>query len=502
MDRKNLTVIAISDLHYMGLAHGTPLSGRSRGELGRSLLKKVFLRLSHQGVKPDLVVLLGDLTGGDNSGLAELDLLTLYGEINRFGFPFLALRGNHDLPANRFNTLFQTPPGLYEFGGYGFVIQEDEYNEDGTSFRPEPALERFLSLREKNPDLPLVVLQHPPIFPEIHSDYPYLPINAQRIKKCYEEAGVLLSLSGHYHDGQPMRRQDGVAYYTVPALCKAPFRFSVITLEGEKIEIHEESLAFDLPYLMDSHCHTEHAFCRTTADTAEVVALSRAMGVTTLCFTEHAFQLYFPKKEALSFKWQSETERVERAWTDPKRGRMAAFKRFAAAIRSPFVKIGLELDLYGEGKLLLAPEDREGWDILIGSVHRIRDFVPGVTSQEEAEKLFLRDVEALVSHQIQVLAHPFRFFIRFNLQRPVHLYGTVADLLKRGGVAAEMNFHSYQPDPEFFRVCREKGVKIALGTDTHELAQAGEFWPHIRVLENLGIGTSSFGDNLFRLSSR
>jgi histidinol phosphatase-like PHP family hydrolase len=162
------------------------------------------------------------------------------------------------------------------------------------------------------------------------------------------------------------------------------------------------------------------------------------------------------------------------------------------------VKVGLEVDLYDNGKLLLAPEDAEAeWDILIGAIHFIQDFIPGATSQQEAEALFIRDVERLVDHPINVLAHPFRFFTRNRLEVPRHLFPVVAGLLADSGVAAEVNFHTNSPDPEFIRLCVEKEVKIALASDTHELAEAGEFWPHVNVLRQAGVTPKMFPEVLF-----
>jgi histidinol phosphatase-like PHP family hydrolase len=283
----------------------------------------------------------------------------------------------------------------------------------------------------------------------------------------------------------------------VTALCEQPFLFSLIRLDETRVEIEGLCLAMQAPNIVDGHCHTEHAYCGTTVDTAACIAFSQALGVSTLCITAHAFQLYFDKKPAMSFKWQDDPARVEQVWASPKRHRMADYRRFAEKIRSPFVRIGLEVDLFDNGRLLLAPEDADGWDILVGAIHAIQGFVPGVTPQQEAEALFIRDVERLVEHPIAVLAHPFRFFPRNKLEVPKRLFPAVAQLLADGNVAAEVNFHTNRPDPEFIRICVEKGVKIALASDTHELGELGEFWPHVNVLRQAGITPKMFPDVLF-----
>jgi len=344
----------------------------------------------------------------------------------------------------------------------------------------------------------LIAIQHPPIYPAIDSHYPYRPTNASDIIDSFQKAGVILSLSGHFHKGQKARAHEGVLYHTVPALCEQPFRFSLIHLKGTRVEIEELSLAMQIPNIVDVHCHTEHAYCGTTINTASGIALSQAMGVSALCVIEHAFQLYFEKSRAMGAKWQSDPSLAEAVWATPERGRMSAYQRFAKSLRSPFVKIGLEVDLYDNGKLLLAAKDIDAeWDILIGAVHWVQGYVHGQTSQNDAERLFIRDVERLVEHDIDVLAHPFRFFMRNHLERPKHLYPVVAGLLADSGVAVEVNFHTYRPDPDFIRQCAEKGVKIALASDTHDLAEAGEFWPHVNVLKQAGITPKMYSDLIY-----
>ncbi|MBS5533181.1 hypothetical protein KH017_20530, partial [bacterium] len=73
------------------------------------------------------------------------------------------------------------------------------------------------------------------------------------------------------------------------------------------------------------------------------------------------------------------------------------------------------------------------------------------------------------------------------MAKPKELYEPVAELLRRYGVAAEVNFHQNDPEPEFFEICLKKGVKIALGSDSHNLYEVGFFLPHFRFLAELGV---------------
>jgi len=493
------TVLAISDLHYAGLARQTLQPAFTHGELGRILLKKAFLRLEHLSIKPDLVVVLGDLVADGRDRDAESDLIALHSELTRTGIPFLVVPGNHDQGCERLNDLFDISPGLHTYGDYGFILYDDTHAEAHTTVRSEQSLKFTEKLAKENPKLSLIALQHAPIYPAIKSLYPYRPTNSTEIMESFQKSGILLSLSGHYHLGQSLRINEGVYYHTVKSLVEEPFSFSLIRLEGKKVEVEELSLKLSFPNIIDMHCHTEYAYCATTVDTAFAISLAKTLGVTMQCITEHAFQLYFEKKYAMSGKWQKDPKEVQRVWDTPMRYRMNNYRRFAEKLRTPYTKIGLEVDLYDNGKMLLSPDDAEEdvWDFLIGAIHFIHDFTPGKTTQAEAEKLFLRDVEHLLRLPIKVLAHPFRFFAWSKQETPKYLYPVVANMLADSGVAAEINFHAYQTDADFIRTCLEKNVKIALASDAHALQEVGEFIPHINVLKQAGVTPRMFPDVLF-----
>lgn len=498
-----MRILALSDLHYSALSRNQIPKYSQYSALAATLLKKCFLRLEHMGQKPDLIVIAGDLLQGDKSSNAELDLITLKGVLTRSGIPYLTLPGNHDLKQESFNRIMGTQPGLHKVGGYGVIVFNDLFEEDAGQdrcLRPASNIAETVRIIRENPGLPLIALQHAPIYPAIDSEYPYNPANAAEIIESYADSNLFLSLSGHYHSGIAPQEHRGVLYHTIPSLSQAPFEFSLIEINGTEVEIETLALRMEESGITDVHCHTEHAYCGTTTETANCIALSRALGVEQLCITEHTFQLYFPKKVAMSFVWQSRPEMVEKVWRTPERSRMRKYQEFVTGFRSEYVKAGLEVDLHNGGQLLLAPQDMEfDWDLFVGAVHYIEGHTRGNTTQAESESLFMRDVEQLLQHGVHVLAHPFRFFEWNWLETPAHLYQPVAELLAHYKVAAEINYHHHIPDPAFFKICVEQGVKLALGSDTHELGEAGEFWPHIKLLKSIGLGPEAMQQHLLRL---
>ncbi len=481
-----LDILFLSDIHYTSSAEDVSAIPSRRSDLGAVLLEKSLHRLQHEGINVDLIILAGDIINDGEGDYAESNLEYIADIVKKTGIDFLAVAGNHDGSQKRFIKCFGCEPGLHQIGGYGFVLFNDDVGEGDVTTRADENVAVIAEYAEKNPELPLIAIQHNPLHPDVESKYPFMLTNRQDVINKYIDSGVILSISGHYHDGQAAHKINNTTFYTVPAICEDPFKFAHIKLTGREVVITEKSLKMDVPGLTDTHCHTELAYCGTTVNAEMNIELARALGIARQYFTEHAFHLYFDKDTAWSFKWQTDDKLVEKVWSKSS-SRMKEFRQLAAGIRNDFVRIGLEVDLRGDGSLLLADEDKDGWDILVGAVHSIPGCDTAKLTEPEIEKMFLQQTERLLSHPIHVLAHPFRFFKRIGNGRPVHLYKTVAEMLAASGVAAEINFHTNNPDPRFVEECLACGVKIALGSDSHALWEVGEFMPHLMVLRSVGV---------------
>ena len=481
-----LDLLVMTDLHHAAGGGATFPYKDGRRISGPLLVDKALRRLRHEGVTPDALVFLGDAAGKESHGASEPVVAEVAGAARQPGLPVLAVPGNHDGDPGLFARLFDCPAGFRELGGYGFLLFSDAYAADESAARAPAALRLPAEVAAARPDLPLIALQHNPLHPAIDDPYPYVPANAGAIRASYEQAGVLLSLSGHYHAGQAAHEAGGVLYATVPAACDPPYRFLHVRLEGRRVEVREHALRLPVAGLTDGHCHTESSYCAETVDAAADIDVSRLLGVGQLCLVDHTFQLYFPEEEAWSWRWQTDRSLVERAWAAG-RGRMPEYRRRAASLRSGYVRIGLEVDLLDDGQLLLADEDREGWDVLIGAIHAMRGSPKYGATQEEVERTYMRYVERLLKQPIGVMAHPFRLFGRKGLTHPEHLHGPVADLLAAAGVAAEINFHVSRPSLRFVEACLARGVRIALATDAHQAGEVGELFPHLQLLRRAGV---------------
>jgi len=249
--------------------------------------------------------------------------------------------------------------------------------------------------------------------------------------------------------------------------------------------------------LGDNHCHTQFAYCAEDVNIAGVLEKAALQGLKYVCFTEHAGQLYLSKEDYWGKKFFYNPRLIPEArknGTD----RMREFRKAVADSGSPLARTGLEIESDKDGGITLIPEDRDGLNLVIGAVHVLPDDLLSAPG-DKLHSAFMETAESLMKHEIAVLAHPFRFFHREKMPAPKHLYRPMAKMLRAYGVAAELNFHTNNPDPDFFSVCLEEGVKISPGTDTHNMLEAGEFNQHLKLLETIGISGDMLAGVLYIL---
>jgi histidinol phosphatase-like PHP family hydrolase/predicted phosphohydrolase len=509
MQEAALDLLVISDLHYhMGIPKGD-VPRAIQTSLGVLLVEKALLRLRQLGIEPDLIVLPGDLTHSSTPEEAETDLRTVHTALHSLSVPFLAIPGNHDGAREIFPKVFDCAPGLHSLNGYGFLLFHDEVGEGDRTTRLEKDLRLPMEVRQQHPELVLVAIQHNPLHPAITHDYPYVLSNADDVLRTYRKADVILSLSGHYHAGQPAHPADGTVCHTVAAACTSPFRFSHVQLRGRSVEVREHALRMETPSLMDVHCHTQFAYCGTTIAAPRSIELTHLMGLGGIGLVEHTFQLYLDPDKAWSFKWFQDPAYFQESWQTG-RGRMPEYRHFIESLRRDIrsfgkdmtVRFGLEVDFCADGSISLAEEDREGWDYLIGAIHVLDGYERGKTSLARTEEVFMAHTEQLLRNPIHILAHPFRWFQMEKLPAPTHLYKTVAGWLAERGIAAELNLHTYPSDPLFYRECIARGVRIALATDSHAIAEVGDLQPHLSCLRQAGVEDSQLPAILYQPPDR
>ena len=497
-NHNELNLLVITDLHYVRQAKHKCAVAARRADLALELTQRA-LRWGLRRVDADAIVLLGDLVDNGLAEDADLDLKELSDEIRRFDKPVIVVPGNHDFVPERVLEIFGDEPGPRSIKGCQIVTFVDRYDEKDFATRGPEALAMLRSVRAAHPDAALVVLQHNPIYPPIESSYPYHLTDNAEVMRTYSDCRVTLSISGHYHVGQPLTESGRVRYLTAPALSESPFRFMHVRLRGAEVQVREMRLGdlgavADFP-LIDIHMHTHYAYCDAGMAPVQAVERAHTLGLDGVVFSEHAGHLYGTAQDYWSGAIQEDASLMRRNKAAGV-ARMAQYRAEMEPLRSEFVGLALEVDVAAGGGMTLLDEDRHGWDFLIAAVHRIPGLDPKAASAAEASAAFMRANEQALALPVQALAHPFRYFRRSGLPTPKELFRPLARLIAQAGVAAEINYHTNEPDPEFFTCCLEEGAQLALATDAHSLVEVAEVQPHLELLRQIGFDAGK-GPRLF-----
>jgi len=487
-----LRLLVIADVHYAPTeaeAAGAPPARQCT--FGLELVRRAVADADLRGGF-DAIVLLGDLlNNGAVPGAAEalVALRDLLAEAAP-ETPVVVVPGNHDGNPHRLLEVFGDRPGLHTLGGYRLITFADTYDEHDRGTRRDED-RRLLRQVAGESGGPILAIQHNAIYPHIDAEYPYMLTNADAVLEDYAAAGVLVSLSGHYHPGQPPAMHHGTRYLTVPALCEVPHSYVVVTLDGRKVAAETRRLRLaDEPAIVDSHIHTEFGYCARDVRSDAVIRRARAIGLAGVCLVEHAPQLYMLPDDFFAGRHIANPA----LWRTDAHNRGAAYRQALGALRGPFVRVGLEVEIDRDGRLTLHDEE-VGWpDVLIGAVHFLPEDFQTLPAPRFAE-LFMRANEGLLAAGVDILAHPWRLFRWAELPIAKHLLVPLAQALADTGTAVEINLHGNDPDPEFLAECLARGVKVALASDAHCLYEVGGLGPHLALLRQVA-GTDDVGDLL------
>lgn len=470
-------IAVITDIHD---AATCPLPER-RGEFGQVFLLRTVHRLNRM-ILPDAVVLLGDLINFPDGEDGKDRLRELRRIIDLIEAPTIVIPGNHDPDPDEFYTIFDRPDDVVDIGHVRFLPFVDPEQPGFNAIRKPEDMARMRKARVGHKG-PVVTLQHVPVLPPGKTACRYGYTNIDEIIEVMDEQSITLAIGGHDHRGTPLVRHGRSAYFCAPALCEAPFVFTVIEIDDDDIQIQPNALQLSPELnLVDYHSHTQFAYCSENMHMATSSALAEVFGLSRLAFTEHSGHLYFDRRTYSSADFCKDGI----ASTIGRQNRIEDYWHEADHFKKDNVLVGLEVDADYAGYPVLKPEDRQKADILVGAVHFLPEMRKTRRDPDRMADEFMRVLEKFVYQGMHILAHPFRVFRRAKLPPPTHLYDGTARLLKDANMAAEINFHTNEPDPEFFRLCIDLGVKLTFGSDAHNLYEVGEFALHLEFLKACG----------------
>ena len=469
-----MKIAVISDLHF-GRNDNAVLPER-QGSLSDVFLLRAIRRIN-RFIRPDLTCILGDLIDQP----ADPEATALYDELRRLTeqleSPVVIIPGNHDRQAELFYRHFPVPPPFLDLAGFRVMsfIDADRPGYNASRSTADTARMRELSAGFAGPK---IMLQHVPVFPNDAVACPFNHLDSPELVAAMAESGIVMAIAGHFHDGFNLL-ETGRNFIAAPALCERPFRFLEIDLdESGRAAVTEHRLRLpDELHLTDCHVHTPLAYCSENLSPERTFAMGAAVGLDGIVFSEHAGQLYLGNEDY----WRSTYYPSGLAGCRLQLRTAEYFQLLEDCAGMPF-RSGFELEPDAAGRPVIRPEDLARVKIRLGAIH----YLGKTGNLAEMKKEFLFLTGRLIESGIHILAHPFRIFHRAKLPPPAELYPAVAAMLKKHGVAAEINYHTNEPEPEFFRLCIEQGVKIVFGSDSHNLCEIGDFYPHLQLIDRIG----------------
>jgi histidinol phosphatase-like PHP family hydrolase len=479
-------IAIISDLHFRNTLN--ECDPKRCGDLADVLLEKVVFRLNHF-IRPDITLIVGDLL--DSTDLPNTDdmLDTLNNSIKKLVSAVIVIPGNHDIPPDAFYQTLRRPGKIVELEGIKILPFVDREMPGYNAYRDPAILETFRNARSGFSGT-IIAVQHVPLFPPEYQLSPYNYTNADQIIKVMEETGVAISISGHFHEGFAPVIKNGITFAAVPALCEKPFTFSIIEIDDDgTITFDKQQLCMqEGTNISDCHLHTRLAYCNENMKIPRAVQIGQQIGLHSIVFSEHSSHLYFSRHDKDARK-----DYLEGISSSRINDRTGDYFSLCEMYRNDFCFLGMEIDVDWLGMPIIQGDVLNQLEVKLGAVHYLGE----IADQNKRESEFIALTHGLLRAGINILAHPFQIFRQHGLATPERLFEPLAWMLKENNVAAEINFHRDTPSLEFVKVCLRNGVKLSFGSDSHNLAMIGEFYPHIKLLRDAGYD-GNFDDILFR----
>jgi DNA polymerase (family 10) len=198
----------------------------------------------------------------------------------------------------------------------------------------------------------------------------------------------------------------------------------------------------------DVHMHTTESDGRESLET--MVAAAQARGLEFIAITDHTQSLAM-------------TNGLDEARVYAVSERIRAYSK---TLKGFTVLAGIECDILADGRLDLDDDCLASLDVVVASVH-------SAMQQDEAE-MTARVIKAIEHPSVDIIGHlTGRMLLRRDPSR-VNVE-KIIDAAAANGVALEINSQPYRLDisDSHARLARDRGVKIAINSDAHEIDALG-----------------------------
>ena len=198
----------------------------------------------------------------------------------------------------------------------------------------------------------------------------------------------------------------------------------------------------------DLHMHTTESDGRETLET--MVQAARERGLEYIAITDHS-------KSLAMANGLDETRTLENA---------AKARALSKTLKGFTVLAGVECDILPDGSMDLSDHCLAALDLVVASVH-------SALQQDEAD-MTARVIKAIEHPSVDIIGHlTGRMLLRRDASRVS--IEKVIDAAKANGVALEINSQPHRLDlcDSHARLARDRGVKLVIDTDAHEIHALG-----------------------------
>jgi DNA polymerase (family 10) len=247
----------------------------------------------------------------------------------------------------------------------------------------------------------------------------------------------------------------------------------------------------------DCHTHTEFSSCAEDVTLGGYVERAEA-GCHPFAITDHSAQIFYPPDNRWGF-WTDDAEAIFEACREEGAERIRHYIATVRAAQSCGMYVGTELDVLPDGRMVFPEGLLESLDVVLGAVHSM----PTLRHERPADEVyaeFRAQVEALAGHGIDVLVHPYRLTLAAGVPLTDELLHWTVACAADAGFALEINGHKGFPEEDLRMVtlALERGVQLAIGTDTHRWSEFGDFSYHEEILLRAGLGPETWHGHLWR----
>jgi histidinol phosphatase-like PHP family hydrolase len=253
-------------------------------------------------------------------------------------------------------------------------------------------------------------------------------------------------------------------------------------------------MAFEYDY----HVHTTLSYCHEGDLTVDnLIKVARERGLKGFAIADHSAHIYFDRPVVSTHEYILNYDVFLKA-IENESFKFEQYLNMLAGYKDSNVLTSTEVDVAVNGRLIFDPKYRGLMDVLPGGIH----WLPCMAGKYDSKTFltqFMDFTMMLLDSDIDILVHPTRIFRRSKMEVPHEVARPIITFAKQKGIAIEVNSHTQRdPDPYFVRMCIDEGVKLAMGTDTHNIAEIGDFTHHKALFKELGISDDELDSLIFK----